>query len=257
MSNKTKSIIKKIVPNRVMHEIMRPVRIERELLEIKQALKETRDNRLDKLRALIKEVEPYQPTYGIDGILGDQPKRDSLDRCRAIEEYLGNVTGLRMLDIGSSLGYVPFYFADRGAITYGWDSNPKNAEVSRLIGDINGIKIDIKTKVFDADSMRTIKGDSYDVITILSVLHHVIHAHGLKYTQELMEYILSVTPVLIVELAKKGEDKNLFWDESQPKHELDIFELVKDKVDIKEIGTFHNHLSNNKRPLYAITLKKK
>ena len=62
-------------------------------------------------------------------------------------------------------------------------------------------------------------------------------------------------PVVIVELAKKGEDKNLFWDPTQPDDELDIFALVRKDVDIKKIGDFGNHLSSRTRPLYVISKK--
>lgn len=251
-----KKILRKIIPKRIVHEIMRPSRIERDLVELKANFR-NHDNRLDKLKALANEVEPYQPTYGISGILTEEPKRRSLDRCRAIEQSLDKVYGLSILDIGSSLGYVCYYFADRGAKTEGWDANPKNAEVSRMVGQINGLDVNIKTKNFDKDGVATIRHGSYDVVTILSVLHHIIYKNGLKYTQELMEELLDRVPVLIVELAKKGEDTKLFWDKAQPKNELEIFDLVKDKIDIKEIGTFHNHLSENKRPLYKVTLKKK
>jgi O-antigen chain-terminating methyltransferase len=213
------------------------------------------DFRLDKLKALIKEVEPYQPTYAISGILKN-PARDSEDRCRTIEQYLGNPASMRMLDIGSSLGYVCYYFADRGAHCEGWEANVKNAEVSRMIGEINGIHIDVKTKRFDEDTVKTIPQGHFDVAFILSVAHHIIYYNGLEYTQKLMKELTQRVPVIIMELAKKGEDPKLFWDEAQPDDELAIFDLVKDDVTIKKIGDFGNHLSNKTRPLYVITSKK-
>lgn len=213
------------------------------------------DFRFDHLKEMIKEVEPYQPTYGIIGVLEQAPQRTSEDRCRTVEAYFGKVAGKHILDIGSSLGYMCYFFADRGAITEGWEYNPKNAEVSRLIGNINGIPTTIKTKAFDKNSIDTIERGKFDVVTIFSVLHHIIHYHGLEYTQRLMQTLLDKVPVLIVELARKGEDPALFWDETQPEDELAIFELIKDKITIEKIGDFPTHLSSKRRPLYVIKSK--
>ena len=213
------------------------------------------DFRIGKLKALAREVEPYQPTYGVANIFSEEPRRSSLDRCRAIEQYLGNVAGQRILDIGSSIGYICYYFADRGAVCEGWENNPKNAEVSRLVGEINGISVDFKTKTLDMETVKTIKPGDFDVITILSVFHHTTHYNGLKYTQKIIEELLKRVPVMIVELAKKGEDPSLFWDKSQPKDEKDIFNLVSNKVTIEKIGEFSNHLSKKSRPMYAIRVK--
>lgn len=213
-----------------------------------------RDSRLDKLKELAKGVEPYQPTYGITGIFEDT-SRGCLDRARLIESYLGNPAGMRFLDIGSSIGYMCYYFADRGGKAEGWDFRAENAEVSRLVGEINGITVDIKTKQFDLDTVKTIQPGSVDVVFILSVIHHITYYNDLEYTQKLMKALLERVPMVIVELAKKGEDKKLFWDASQPKDELAVFDLVKDEVDIKQIGSFPIHLADGTRPLYVIRRK--
>jgi O-antigen chain-terminating methyltransferase len=212
------------------------------------------DSRLDILKEQAKKVEPYQPTYAVTGIF-EQTSRIGEDRARVIEQYLGKPAGLRILDIGSSLGYMCYYFADRGARAEGWEARVENAEVSRLIGDINGIPIDIKTKLFDDKTVETIRTGQYDAVFILSVLHHIIYYNGLEYTQKLMKELLQRTPLVIVELAKKGEDRKLFWDKAQPKDELAIFDLIKDDIVIEKLAEFPNHLSKKTRPLYAIRAK--
>lgn len=214
------------------------------------------DTRLDHLKRILAEVEHYQPAYHVSGVI-DNPARDSLDRCRAIESYLGKVPGTYLLDIGASLGYVCYYFTDRGAVCEGWEYNPKNTEAARLIGEINGIATAVKTKSLDDETVKTIQPGDFDVVTILNVFHHTIHYNGLEYTQKLVKELIERVPVMIVELAKKGEDPKLFWDKAQPKDELAIFDLVKDKVNITKIGDFSNHLSDKFRPLYAVTSKEK
>jgi O-antigen chain-terminating methyltransferase len=212
------------------------------------------DTRLDDLKNLLDKVEPYQPLYGLSGIIAE-PRRASADRCKLVEKHLGDVTGLRMLDIGSSLGFVPYYFADRGATVEGWDSTLNNVEVSRVVGDLNGVQgATFKFKEFNEDTVKTITGGEFDVAFILSVFHHIIYFQGLEKTKELVAELFERVPVLVVELAKKGEDSKLKWDKAQPEDELEIFKGL--DVDIKKIGDFHNHLSEKTRPLYIVTRKK-
>lgn len=212
------------------------------------------DTRVDRLKKLLEVVEPYQPLYGLAGLIGE-PKRTSVDRCKVIEKALGDVTGLRMLDIGSSLGYVSYYFADRGASVEGWDSNLDNVETTRLVGDLNGISnVHFKYKELNSETISTIPGGEFDVAFVLSVFHHVIYFQGMEKTKELARELLNRVPVVIVELAKKGEDTKLRWDKAQPDDELEIFSGL--DVHIEKIGDFHNHLSDKTRPLYVISRKK-
>lgn len=253
-----KRVVKKTAP-RLTYELRRLKRIE-DKLDLVEAtinlfkMSPHHDNRLDILRNMATKVEPYQPPYGIAGIF-DNPARGSIDRARVIEQRLGMPAGQRILDIGSSLGYMCYYFADRGAITEGWEARIENAEFSRMVGELNGVNTHIKTKLFDAESVKTIRTGEYDVVFILSVLHHITHYQGLEYTQLLMKELLERVPMVVVELARRGEDRKLFWNAAQPKDELAIFELVKDDIIIEKIGDFPNHLSKRTRPLYVIRSK--
>jgi len=228
--------------------------VQKEVNNLTNIIEKT-DTQLGQLKRLASEVEPYQPAYGITGVI-ESPARGSNERARAIANWLQPVAGQRILDIGSSLGYFSFYYADRGAGVEGWENNPKNAEVAKRIGELNGISVNFKSKEFNQETVLTIQPGEFDTALVLSVFHHIIYFHGLKYTQELVKELLDRVPVLIVELAKKGENSKLRWNKAQPKNELDIFELVKDNVTIKKIGDFHNHLSKNTRPIYVIENKK-
>jgi O-antigen chain-terminating methyltransferase len=213
------------------------------------------DFRLQKLRELASRVEPYQPAYGMPGLIAE-PARDSIDRCRAIENHFGGrLRGKRLLDVGSSLGFVCYYFADRGMQTEGWEGNAANAEVAQLIGELNGVPSRIRTQQFDPDSVSAIQPGEFDVVTLLSVLHHVVHHQGLRETQELLRDLLQRVPVLVLELARKGEDPDLFWDAALPEDELDVLALVRDEVEVVPLGMFDTHLSDKARPLYVVSRK--
>jgi len=228
------------------------------IIELKQSfgLLTDSDFQVTKLKRMLSEVEYYQPAYMIGGI-NLIPQRECKDRCRIIEKSLNNsIAGLKILDIGSSLGYICFYFADKGAVTEGWESNPKNTEVARLIGQINGLSAKFKTKELYLESLDDMHIGEFDIIIILSVLHHIIHYKGLQYVQEIFKNLIDKVPILILELALKNEDETLFWNESQPENELAIFDLIKDEIIIEKIGEFPTHLSLKQRPLYKVSKKK-
>lgn len=264
MKKVIKRSAKKILPDKAVRELARGRRLEEMVEDLRgrsehlqkqvDAMLAERDSRLERLKKAVKSVEPYQPLYGVAGII-DAPARPSKDRGVAIERYLEGVRGKRILDIGSSLGYLSFFLADRGAVVEGWEYNAKNVEVANLTKAINGIPVKFLTKEFNPENVATITDTQFDVAIVLSVFHHIIYYHDLEYTQRLVADLLMKVPVLIVELARKGEDSKLPWDRAQPDDELAIFDLVKDKVSIRQIGEFGNHLSSNRRPLYAVSLK--
>lgn len=213
------------------------------------------DSRIDQLRWLATQIEPYQPAYGVQGAI-DSPQRDCHDRCLAIEHALRPIPGKRTLDIGSSFGYVSFYLADRGATAEAWDMHALNIEISQRIGDINGIGVKFRTNELTLETAKTIPAGKFDVVILLSLFHHIVRFQGLEQTQQIVKELFGRIPVMVVELARKGEDPALPWDKSQPDDELAIFDLVKDDVEIKKIGEFKNHLSEKTRPLYVIQKKK-
>lgn len=250
-------------PRRVQQTAEAATRIEQEVLALREDVgrlarqvaeqEQVRpvDDRLDTLRHLVSKVEPYQPLYGVTGII-ENPARPSADRAAVVAATLGNLRGQRVLDIGSSLGYMSFYLAARGALVTGWEANPDNAEVARLVGAINGLPATFRTEQLDLESLGTLHDGDFDAVLVLSVLHHVIHFQGLDAAQKIVAGLLDVAPVLVLELASKGEDPGLFWDASQPEDPLAVLELVRDEVEITRIGTSGTHLSAQERALYRV-----
>ena len=207
-----------------------------------------------------QNVEPYQPLYQIPESLTDFPsKRECRDRCSIIEkkllEFGDNLSGIRLLDVGSSLGYNSFYFADKGMKVVGIENTHHNVEVSRLTSKISGLHVDFKLREFDLDYVKSLQKSEYDVVFFLSVLHHITFFNGLEYTQDMMAEIVKRIPVIIVELAVKEEHSetiNLRWRETLPENPLDIFAKCGD-LEITLLGQFPTHLSPTGSPLYAIS----
>lgn len=205
----------------------------------------------EQLKARLDCVEVYQPLYGISGL--DAPLRDCQDRARIIADALRPLgREFRLIDFGSSLGYFPFFFADRGAITSGFDVNRKNTEVALATQRLNRLPATFKTAALDLTTVRRIPSGKYQVALILSVLHHIIHRYGLRYVTELMVELLDRIPTLVLELAQRNEEVTFPWRESLPEDPLSILSLC-GQINVQLLGESRSHLSTASRPLYLVS----
>ena len=195
-------------------------------------------------------IENYQPLYGITEVI--PPLRHCRDRATAIEAALPlRTNGLRLIDFGSSLGYFPFYFSDRGGVATGWDINPKNIKMSLACQQLNGLPATFDATPLSLESAQGIAPNTYDVALILSVLHHIGHQNGLDYVQALMKTLLERIPVLVLELAHREEGVQYPWRMSLPKDPLAILATCP-AFHVTRLGDFPSHLSDSTRPLFLV-----
>lgn len=212
------------------------------------------------LLKLIDKVEFYQPLYEVDFpsvyTFFNPIKRDdtSKERAKLIHEYLKSdirYKKLNILDVGSSLGYMPLYFGNLNNRVLGIDSNSNNIAVSEFLAQLNNNPdISFKSSSFDDEFVKNMPYH-YDVTFIFSVLHHIIREKGIDFVQDLMVNLLDKSPILFVELAIKEEKVDFPWRSSLPDNPLDIFSKCKN-LSIEKIGEFKTHLSDVKRPLYVV-----
>jgi O-antigen chain-terminating methyltransferase len=196
-------------------------------------------------------VEYYQPLYGITGF--EDPLRCCRDRALAIEAALGAVDQpLRLVDFGSSLGYFPFFFADRGAIATGFDIKAANTAVALATQRLNGLPATFGTAPLDFETVREIPRGTYDVALILSVLHHITHQRGIPYVEQLLAELLSRIPTLVLELAHRNEDVPYAWRNALPEDPLAILRAC-GEAQVRLLGHFPSHLSAATRPMYLVT----
>jgi O-antigen chain-terminating methyltransferase len=202
------------------------------------------------LEQCLNRVEYYQPLYGISGL--EPPLRACRDRALAIAAALGPPGGsFRLIDFGSSLGYFPFFFADRGAVATGLDINPLNTDVARAAQRLNGLPATFRTAALDLHTVRRIAPGEYDVALVLSVLHHLSYRYGNDYVAELVAALLERVPVAVFELAHRGEPVNCGWRASLPEDPLSILRLS-GAIQVSLIGQSQSHLSGAGRPLYLV-----
>jgi len=204
-----------------------------------------------RLRALTDRVEHYQPLYGLPDVLST-PARPSHDRAPVIADRLGELDGLRVLDVGSSLGFMSMYLADRGATVLGWEMNARNLEVAREVAGLTGVPVEFAMRMLTVDSVDVAVRWRPDAVLLLSVLHHVVYYQGLDAAQEVLRRLAATAPLLIVELARGDEDPALPWSASQPSDPYEVFATIEGGYDVEVLGAFPTHLSTTARDLVAI-----
>jgi O-antigen chain-terminating methyltransferase len=196
-------------------------------------------------------VEFYQPLYGVTGL--DEPLRACRDRALAIEAALAPLgKGFRLVDFGSSLGYFPFFFADRGASATGIDINPENTAMALACQKVNGLPAQFRTAPLDLVTVSAISPGTYDVALVLSVLHHINLNRGTEYVQRLLAELMRRIPILVLELAHRDEKVSYAWRAALPEHPLDILAAC-GKVRVEILAHSQSHLSDSSRPLYLVS----
>jgi O-antigen chain-terminating methyltransferase len=196
-------------------------------------------------------VEFYQPLYGVTGL--DQPLRGCRDRALAIEAALKPLAKpIRLVDFGSSLGYFPFFFADRGALATGIDINPENTAMALATQKVNGLPAQFRTAPLDLETIAAIAPGEYDVALILSVLHHINLKRGIQYVQQLLAALLARVPTLVLELAHRDEKVGFAWRAALPENPLDVLAAC-GAPRVQVLARSQSHLSDSTRPLYLVS----
>jgi hypothetical protein len=221
----------------------------------------------------IKTVnEIYQPMYGYDLF---RAKRNCDDRFEAITNFFNKdfFKGINILDVGAQLGYFAFKFSEIGAFVDCTDIDKGAVEFSRLIRTynkninnnafVNNISfLDYEINAENISEILNLTGKNhYGAVLVLSVLHHIVYTNGKKYGynkgleigRKLIEKISEISDYLIIELALKNEQNDV-WSKFLPEDES---YFIKDlfKYGYVNIGYFKTHLSHEMRPIYICSNK--
>lgn len=207
-------------------------------------------NALAELKMLVDALpEVYQPIFGYPEYSGEA-SRETNDRLEdivsaydALAEKLGRP--LRVLDLGCAQGYISFTLAARGAQVLGVDFLPENIELCKKLSSLNPeLSVDFTLSSVQ-EFVGSLENGHYDLVLLLSVIHHVFFHDSPEVAEKSVAKILIKSPVLLAELAVREEP--LYWAESLPEHPENIFGEAKFVRKLRETGT---HLSSVKRPLY-------
>ena len=193
--------------------------------------------------------EIYQTIYGHPEYNNDSSRKcaeresDILKVIKLYQNYLGKKK-LRVLDIGCAQGYYSFTLQNAGCLVDGVDYNENNIACCEALKEENGLLCDFTHAKIDAEYIDSIEDGSYDVILILSVIHHVCYEHGFRYARTLMEKLAKKATLVITELALKEEP--LYWNEKLPDSYTEWFANVRF---FDELSFETTHLSEIIRPL--------
>lgn len=193
--------------------------------------------------------EIYQPIFGHPEY-SMQSSRETTDRLKDIIAVHDALTGklgrpLRVLDLGCAQGFISLTLASRGASVVGVDFLPENIELCKKLG-ANNPELDADFVLSSVqDFVASVEPDCYDMILMLSVIHHVAFHDSIDTALRTVSSAVNKSAVLLAELALS--DEPLYWAEAQPKEPLQWFMGVEFVKKLRDTGT---HLSPVRRPLY-------
>jgi SAM-dependent methyltransferase len=104
----------------------------------------------------------------------DVPVTESFESCttpenRHVVRWLGDVSGLRLLDLGCGCGEAAVYFAKRGAVVTACDVSPGMLDLTGRVAAVHGVSV--ATAVATAERLPFPDG-TFDVVYAANVLHH-------------------------------------------------------------------------------------
>jgi SAM-dependent methyltransferase len=94
----------------------------------------------------------------------------SCPETRFLIQELGNVNGLRILELGTGLGEASTYFSLLGAQTHATDVSLGMAKMSQNVGRYHGASFE--SFVMDAAYIAA-RSDAYDIVYAANTLHHI------------------------------------------------------------------------------------
>lgn len=131
---------------------------------------------------------------------------------RQILDWMGDLKGKKVLELGAGLGEASVFLALNGADVLATDISPKMLEFAEKLAQKKGTKI--KTKVASAHDLSNIPDESFDCIYAGNLLHHV----DIRKT--------------IIEAKKKLKPGGVayFWDPLQYNPAINVYRKIATKV---------------------------
>ncbi|WP_413729815.1 methyltransferase domain-containing protein [Sodalis sp. RH22] len=212
----------------------------------------TTDKRIQLLVSELPEV--YQAIYGHPEC-AQEASRNCFDRLKVIDEVYEHLSAklgrpLRVLDLGCAQGFFCLSLAAKGASVKGIDFQQQNIDLCRALAAENPqLKVSFEVGRIE-DVIDALSPGDYDLVTGLSVFHHIVHLHGVDKVKAWLKRLADCSEALILELALR--DEPLYWGPSQPE---DARELIADCAFYHQLTSFDTHLSSITRPLYVVSNK--
>jgi len=203
------------------------------------------------------KTELYQPTYNKKNLRLFRPgleKRSSDDRVVIIKENMPELPG-SYLDVGSQLGYFVLKMSEEGFLSCGIEANPVSCIYAANIANLNGVKnVSFLNFALDLNTVDCLP--EYDVISILSVYHHMVYFYGKHDADIILKKLISKCRKRFFFETGEYDEKGFYWTDGLSfmgkDTSLGIKEFLEDFgfSSVTKIGEYPTHLTNHKRSLF-------
>ena len=205
-------------------------------------------------------VEMYQPTYNPHGfklIGSNPPKRDCEDRLQEIVRAIDISRITSYLDVGSQLGFYVFRLADQNGrmIAQGVEKNRVACAYANALTRLNGVRnVSFTRAEMTGGFARSIP--NYDLISFMSVFHHVVHFDGFEAADAIMRELYRKCGRFFVFETGQFDEKGYYWSEDlsfmgdDPTRWIEQYLLHIGYDDVKLLALCGTHLSDRKRGLF-------
>lgn len=210
---------------------------------------------------LLKLIEFYQPTYNPGNawfVRGDRGRRESDDRFAFMVEHLPMNELTSYLDAGCQIGYFNFKMAEHNFVSHGFDLEPIVIGYCRALAAMYQTR-EVTFWQQDLTPESAARLPRYDVISLFSVYHHLVHFQGKKPADHIMKALFARCTYLVFETGQLGE-KNEYWSESVKFMGDDVATWFKKyclqhQFEVIAYQEFGNHLNDRGRTTFIAKKK--
>jgi 2-polyprenyl-3-methyl-5-hydroxy-6-metoxy-1,4-benzoquinol methylase len=131
------------------------------------------------------------------------------DRLQTILDYVGDVSGKRILDIGFFYGYFCHKLAIRGAKVVGVEISPKKTEIASLLSECYGLPPE-NPEFIHRPYQEYLEelGAEFDVTLFMSSWHHDVREDA-KSALEDLNLLSKHTDILLMDMAEDVIEENM------------------------------------------------
>lgn len=208
-----------------------------------------------------KLLDLYQPTYNPRSLRYVRPQakwRSCEDR---IDVIRGNVDLSRVgsyLDLGSQLGYFVFRLCEinPGMIGHGMEMHDATSQYASAVAIVNDVpNVGFSNVKLTAASVKRLP--CYDMISFLSVWHHIVHFDGFEDADRIMRTLYVKCNEYFVFETGQPDEHGYYWSESlrfmgdQPEQWLEKYLKDIGYSEVHLVHRFPTHLSDRQRAFFV------
>lgn len=130
----------------------------------------------------------------------ESPERDAYQQPEKVLEYLGDLNGKKIMDIGAGSGYFSMKLAKEGAQVIAADvSDEFQAVLKKRIEDNNFENIELRKIPYDSPNMAD---NEVDMVLIVNTYHHI--ENRVDYFSKVKKGIKPTGELVVIDYFKKG-----------------------------------------------------